>query len=317
MVLEELTLRFYLILFSIFFFIIYFIYLFNFNSIKLDEQFINIKKNESVYNIANNITKNENFFHQKIFYLSLILSNNFNIKVNYGIFEINKKPSFINILKIITKKSNIDFKLTIVEGWERYQLDKYLSSYYPDYEQLPYNSLIADTYIINSSNSFKDFKKFLELTKDNFFNSYKNNKLIKKYGFNNVLIIASLVEKEAKNNEDKSLISSVIFNRLNDNMRLQIDATVISAITKGKYKLDRDLNYKDLKIKDDLNTYIIDGIPSEMISYVGKKTVEIILENNKSDFLFYFYNILEKKHIFSKNYKSHRKKLNEYRKKIK
>ena len=54
-----------------------------------------------------------------------------------------------------------------------------------------------------------------------------------------------------------------------------------------------------------------------MISYVGKKTIEIILENNKSDFLFYFYNILEKKHIFSKNYQSHRKKLNEYRKKTK
>ena len=314
---EELTLRFYLILSSILFLIIYFIFLFNFKSIKLDEQLINIKKNESIYNIANYIVKNENFFHQKIFYLYLALSNDFNRKVNYGNFKINKNPSFANIVNIITKKSNIDHKLTIVEGWERYQIDKYLSSYYPDYEQLPYNSLIADTYIINSSNSFKDFKKFLELTKDNFFNSYKKNKLIKKYGFNNVLIIASLVEKEAKNNDDKSLISSVIFNRLNDNMRLQIDATVISAITKGKYKFDRDLTYKDLKIKDDLNTYIIDGIPSEMISYVGKKTVEIILENNKSDFLFYFYNILEKKHIFSKNYKDHKKKLYEYRKRTK
>ena len=254
MVLEELTLRFYLILFSIFFFIIYFIYLFNFNSIKLDEQFINIKKNESIYNIANNITKNENFFHQKIFYLSLILIFNFNIKVNHGIFEINKKPSFINILKIITKKSNIDFKLTIVEGWESYQLDKYLSLYYPNSERLPYDVLIADTYIINSSNSFKKFKQFLILTKNKFFDSYRNNELLKKYGSKKILIIASLVEKEAKNNTDKALISSVIFNRLDKNMRLQIDATVISAITKGEYKLDRDLTYEDLKIKDILNT---------------------------------------------------------------
>jgi len=315
--LEELTLRFYSILFSIFFLIIYIFYLFNFKSIKLDDQFINIKKNESIHSVANNIIKNENFFHQKIFYLSFILSNNSSKKINYGDFKINKNSSFVNILKIITKKSNIDYKLTIVEGWESYQLDKYLFSYYPGYEHLPYNGLIADTYIINSSNSFEEFKKFLEITKDNFFDNYKNNELIKKYGFNNILIIASLVEKEAKNNEDKSLISSIIFNRLDSNMRLQIDATVISAITKGKYKLDRELTYEDLKINDILNTYVIDGIPPKMISYVGKKTVEIILENNKSDFLFYFYNILEKKHIFSKNYQSHRKKLNEYRKKTK
>ena len=66
-----------------------------------------------------------------------------------------------------------------------------------------------------------------------------------------------------------------------------------------------------------LNTYIINGIPNEMICYVGEETIRILLENPKSDFLFYFYNILEKKHIFSKNFTDHRKRLNEYRKKIK
>jgi len=292
-------------------------FLFNFKTIKLDTQFINIKKNEPIFSIANNIIKNENYLHQKIYYLSLILTNNYNQKINYGKFKINKNSNFINILKIITKKSNIDYKLTFVEGWEKYQLDPYLSSYYQNYEQIPYDALIADTYIINSSNSFTELKNFLELTKNNFFNNYTDNELLKKYGFNNILIIASLVEREAKNNKDKSLISSVIFNRLDNNMKLQIDATVIAAITKGKYKLGRDLTYDDLKIKDNLNTYIIEGIPPNMISYVGKKTIEILLENNKSDYFFYFYNILEKKHIFSKNYKDHKNKLHEYRKKNK
>ena len=314
---EVLTLRFYLTLFSIFFLIIYFFYLFNFKVIILDKKIINIKKNESIHNIVNSIVKDENYIHKKIFYLSLILNNKYNQKINYGKFRIDNNLSFLNLLKIITNKSNIDYRLTIVEGWEKYQLDKYLSSYYLDYEQLPYNALIADTYKINSSNSFEQLKNFLELTKNNFINNYEDNELLKKYGFENILIIASLVEKEAKNNDDKSLISSVIFNRLNNNMKLQIDATVISAITQGMYKFDRDLNYNDLKFKNILNTYIIDGIPPEMISYVGKKTIEIILENNKSNFLFYFYNIIEKKHIFSKNYKEHKKKLYEYRKEIK
>ena len=64
------------------------------------------------------------------------------------------------------------------------------------------------------------------------------------------------------------------------------------------------------------NTYYIYGLPPDLISYVGPETVKIVLENTKSDYLFYFYNILEKKHIFSKNFKEHKIKLNEYRKKI-
>ena len=54
-----------------------------------------------------------------------------------------------------------------------------------------------------------------------------------------------------------------------------------------------------------------------MISYVGEETIKIVLENTKSEFLFYFYNIIEKKHIFSKTYDEHKNNLNEYRKKSK
>ena len=68
---------------------------------------------------------------------------------------------------------------------------------------------------------------------------------------------------------------------------------------------------------DKLDIPIAIGIPDEMISYVGFETIKILLENPKSDYLFYFYNIIKKEHIFSKNFNEHRKKLNEYRKKIK
>ena len=65
-----------------------------------------------------------------------------------------------------------------------------------------------------------------------------------------------------------------------------------------------------LKFKDPFNTYVINGLPPKPISYVGRKTIELIMENYKTNYLFYFYNELEKKHIFSENYKNHVKKLN-------
>ena len=104
-------------------------------------------------------------------------------------------------------------------------------------------------------------------------------------------------------------------NRLKLNMKLQIDATVIFSLTEGKNNLERKLTYADLKIDNPYNTYKNYGLPPGPISYVGYKTIELIFEDYKTDYLFYFYNSFENKHIFSLNYKNHLKKLNEYRSK--
>ena len=98
-------------------------------------------------------------------------------------------------------------------------------------------------------------------------------------------------------------------------MKLQIDASTIFAITKGEFKFTRKLRYKDLKINDIYNTYFIYGIPPNPICYVGRKTIEIVLENYKSEFLYYFFNNELNKHIFSKTYHEHKNKLIKYRKK--
>ena len=129
------------------------------------------------------------------------------------------------------------------------------------------------------------------------------------------MTIGSLLEKEGLGYKDKQQISSVIFNRLNANMKLQIDATVIYSITQGNYNFNRKLLISDLNIDHPYNTYKYYGLPPKPISYVGKKTLEIIFENNKTDFLFYFFDNYLNRHIFSKTYKDHKKKLNEYRNK--
>ena len=96
-------------------------------------------------------------------------------------------------------------------------------------------------------------------------------------------------------------------------MKLQIDASTIFSITKGKFKLNRELLIKDLKIKDMHNTYYIKGLPPSPICFVSKKTIEIVLEDYKSEYLFYFYNKDLKKHIYSKTFDQHKIKLNKYR----
>ena len=169
--------------------------------------------------------------------------------------------------------------------------------------------------MFSEGSSFKEFKTILDNTFIDIKDQYKHNDLLKKFTFKEILIIASLLEKEGINYLDKKKIFSVIVNRLNKKMKLQIDATVIYSLTKGLKKFNRNLVYEDLKIKDPYNTYYIYGLPPEPISYVGNKTIELIFENYKTDYLFYFYNSMKKKHIFSKNYKDHLEKLNAYRSK--
>ena len=96
-------------------------------------------------------------------------------------------------------------------------------------------------------------------------------------------------------------------------MKLQIDASVLYAITNGAYNLNRNLLLSDLKIDHPFNTYKYFGLPPRPISYVGKKTLDIIFENYKTEFLFYFFDNSLNRHVFSINFEDHKKKLNEYR----
>jgi UPF0755 protein len=235
--------------------------------------------------------------------------------MHFGKFKLKKNSSYYHLLKTIVLPSNVYNKITIVEGWSKSDLNIILLKNFNDFIDLNYDSIIADTYILSYGASFSQFKNLLDEKFLSIKNKFNNHYLSEKYSFNEILIIGSILEKEGIDNEDKKKIYSVIMNRLKLNMRLQIDATVIFSLTKGKKDLGRKLTYNDLKINNPYNTYKNFGLPPGPISYVGHKTIELIFEDYKTDYLFYFYNSFEKKHIYSLNYKDHLKRLNEYRSK--
>ena len=250
----------------------------------------------------------------------LKIYDNFNKLINnkfihYGDFNLENKSSISEILEIIYKPSNIINKITIVEGWSKIDLDRELSKYFDDFYSVEYEDIIADTYYFEKNKGFEFFLAHLKNIKNNFFSNLKKNYKLNNYTNDEIMIIGSLLEKEGLDEIDKEKIYSVIYNRLQKGMKLQIDATVLFAITDGKYNLNRKLYLDDLKIDHPFNTYKIYGLPPKPISYAGKKTLELIFRNYQTEFLFYFFNKSLNKHIFSKNFKDHNLKLNEYRKK--
>lgn len=98
-----------------------------------------------------------------------------------------------------------------------------------------------------------------------------------------LLTMASLIEKEATEKADRHMISSVFYNRLDEDMPLQTDPTVLYAL--GKHK-ERTL-YKDLEVDSPYNTYKVKGLPPGPISNAGEMSIEAALNPQESEYLYF------------------------------
>jgi len=98
-----------------------------------------------------------------------------------------------------------------------------------------------------------------------------------------VITVASLIEKEAQLDSERPLIASVIYNRLSQGIRLQIDATVLYAL--GKHK--SVVTYDDLKVDSPYNTYMYEGLPPGPIASPGEASIEAALAPGTTNYLYY------------------------------
>jgi len=102
-----------------------------------------------------------------------------------------------------------------------------------------------------------------------------------------LLILASIIEKETGVAAERGQVSSVFVNRLNLGMRLQTDPTVIYGITKGQGVLGRGLRQSELRKETPWNTYVIDGLPVTPIANPGRASIEAAANPDTTNFVFF------------------------------
>jgi len=101
------------------------------------------------------------------------------------------------------------------------------------------------------------------------------------------LILASIVEKETGEAEERPQVASVFVNRLRGGMRLQTDPTVIYGVTEGKGVLGRGIRQSELRAATPWNTYVIAGLPPTPIANPGRESIAAAVNPAETDFLFF------------------------------
>lgn len=175
----------------------------------------------------------------------------------------------------------------------RYALEGYLyPATYPFFEESPSIAEIIKTMLTAMNSNVEGFKVVLE----------ENEMTV-----HQLLTFASLLEEEATAQTDRETIASVFYNRLEIDMPLQTDPTVLYAL--GSHK-DRVL-YEDLEVQNPYNTYQNVGLPPGPIAGAGKVSIEAALNPSQTDYL-YFLADKEGTNHFAKSYEAHLANVEKY-----
>lgn len=122
-----------------------------------------------------------------------------------------------------------------------------------------------------------------------------------------IIILASIIEREANTSESKHLVSGILQNRLASDMYLQVDASL-------EYILDKplsELTPEDLKIDSLYNTYLYKGLPPTPIGNPGLESIMAVLEPTSSDYLFYITGT-DGEFYYAKNFEEHKMNVAKY-----
>ena len=121
-----------------------------------------------------------------------------------------------------------------------------------------------------------------------------------------LVTLASIVEKETGRPDERSRVASVFINRLKNKMRLQSDPTIIYGLVGGKGTLGRPIMKSEIEQHTPYNTYVIDGLPPGPIANPGRASLEAVANPARTKDL-YFVADGTGGHVFSETYEQHQK----------
>lgn len=235
--------------------------------------------------------------------------------IKAGYYELKGNLNMKELIDVLEEGKDKVFRLTIPEGYSVAEIAELLEKmgkidkdkFYKTFNEIefPYPTpngnfegyLYPETYYIPEN---YDERLILRTLLREFLKKFPPENYPNKEEFYQKLIMASILEREAKLDKEKPLMASVFYNRIDKGMKLASDATVNFVYN---YKKKR-MYYKDLEIDSPYNTYKYKGLPPAPISNPSVVSVEAAYNPAKTDYLF-FVAKGDGGHFFSKTYREH------------
>ncbi|MEA2113571.1 MAG: endolytic transglycosylase MltG [Patescibacteria group bacterium] len=255
------------------------------------EQNFSIKKGEGLRKIAANLEK-DSLIKNKIWFTLYIIHKEWEAKLRAGQYVLSPSLSVKQIAEKLVKGEMIsqDIEVTIPEGFTLKKIDARLAQFglIEPGEILAHSQLegylFPDTYMLDINSGAEGI---IARMRENFNNKLDENlrSAIKRQNktIEEIVIMASLIEKEVKSCQDRRIVSGIFWNRLRDNYPLQSCATIAYILEKDKWRYSTE----DTKINSPYNTYQNIGLPKGPICNPGLSAIRAAVNPQENGYYFF------------------------------
>lgn len=251
-----------------------------------------IPRGQALREISNNL-KEEGLIRDPVVFFLLIKQESLDQKIQAGNFVLSPSMS-ANEIAINLTKGVQDVWVTIPEGKRAEEVADILEENIPTYDESWRDVLVAqegylfpDTYLIPLDATIDQIITVMTNTFEAKYSEISGPRQ-NQYTKDELVTIASMVEREAKHNEDRPLVASVMFNRLEEGTGLYIDATI-------QYAIGDESNWwpvlndspRNIAPNSPYNTYNFGGLPPTPISNPGLAVLDAVVNAPSTNYLYY------------------------------
>ena len=291
-----------------------------------------ITKGQSTHEIAQKLYQEELISNATLFKIYSRF-NKQGEKIKTGEYHLSATMKMSEILNTITLGKSISYPITFPEGTNLYEVADILEEknilQKNEFLNLSKDQVFIESLLGQKFLSFEGYlfpetyhfekksnpKTVIEAMVKRFLLVYsqitKQNNAHTNLNRHDIVRLASIVEKETGAPHERPRIAAVFLNRLNKNMMLQSDPTIIYGILAQTGILIKNIRKRDITNPNPYNTYTIHGLPLEPIANPGREALHAVFFPEKTDDL-YFVSRNDGTHYFSKTYSEHKKAVRKY-----
>lgn len=267
---------------------------------------LEIEEGDSLADVAEKVKK-EGLVRSPLFFRGFVIFLESENKIPAGHYYFHDPEPVYTVAKRISEGDYglEPIRVTVFEGWTLFDIADHFETVFDRFDRDRFFSLADEGYMAPDTYFFSPLSStehLVERMKDNFDSRIEALKddLDLERSVDDIVIMASILEREANTFETKRNISDILWKRIDDGMPLQVDASFVYVNNKNTYQLTLD----DLKIDNPYNTYRYKGLPPTPIANPGMNALRAAADPIENPY-WYFLSDLSGNMYYARDFDEH------------